>query len=197
MFRTHDHRGSCRTGFSAALFVACLMSHGCATQASLTGPRVVSTENSPVAEEVAPIDAWRFAEAYVASHSGCDTLVGSGTSMMPLYRDRTVLVVQLMGMSELRRGMTVVFVGDQGRPVAHTLIERTPRGWMARGIGNPEPDRTPVQSGNYLGTVIKAFAPNPRIAAAAYPPPALSAAGQNRPLAVDSDQATRFATGDQ
>ena len=186
MFR-HDVRRIFRTGLPAVLMVACLMSHGCATQARLAVPRVVSTENSPVAEEVAPLDAWRFAEAYVASHPGCDTLVGSGASMMPLYRDRTVLVVQLMGMSELRGGMTVVFIGDQGRPVAHTLLERAPRGWVAMGIGNSEPDRTPVQSGNYLGTVIKAYAPNPRIASAADPIPTLSVVGQNRPLVVDSN----------
>ncbi|MSU23451.1 MAG: hypothetical protein EXS32_06455 [Opitutus sp.] len=123
---------------------------------------LLSTAFSPTAEMVAPRDAWRLAENYAAAIPGSEVLLGSGDSMLPLYRDRTVLVVQRMGMSELRSGMTVVFTGDQGRPVAHTLLEKTPRGWRAMGVGNREPDRTLVRFGNLIGVVVKAYTPEAR-----------------------------------
>lgn len=116
---------------------------------------------SPVAEEVAPRDAWHLAEAYAAGRSDCDTLVGRGDSMLPLYRDRTVIVVQRMNPERWARGMTVVYFGTQGQMVAHVLVERTPRGWVAQGVGNDQSDRLLVKHSNYVGTVIKAYTPNP------------------------------------
>ena len=89
-------------------------------------------------------------------------MVGSGDSMLPLYRDRTVLVVRRFAMSDLRAGMTVIFAGDQGHLVAHTLVAKSPGGWIAQGLGNGEPDRTRVRARNYLGTVVKAFEPAER-----------------------------------
>ena len=83
---------------------------------------VVPTENSPVAEEVAPRDAWALAEVLLPSIIRvANSSSAAYDSMLPLYQDfLTVLVVQAMSMAELRRGMTVVFIGDQGRkPVAH------------------------------------------------------------------------------
>src|SRR6185295_2430732 len=77
----------------------------------------------------------------------------------------TVLVVQAMNLSDLRCGMTVVFIGDRGRPVAHTLVKNTPRGWIAMGMGNREPDQKPVQFRNYIGTVVKAYVANPDVPA--------------------------------
>jgi hypothetical protein len=92
--------------------------------------------------------------------------------MLPQYEDRTLLVVQTMEQADLRLGMTVVFHGDSGRPVAHTLIERCPAGWVAMGAGNREPDRTAVRYSNYIGTVIGAFVPRaemPELAVLAIP----------------------------
>jgi hypothetical protein len=70
-----------------------------------------------------------------------------------------VLVLETMHVSAWRVGMTVVFIGDQGRPVAHTLVSKTSRGWIACGLGNSERDRTLVRASNYIGTVVRAFAP--------------------------------------
>lgn len=121
------------------------------------------THLSPEAHEVAPQDAWRLAELFAASRSDCEVVVGRGDSMLPLYRDRTVLVLEHMDMSALRSGMTVVFVGDSGRPVAHTLVEKTVRGWRAAGVALGKRDQTFIQSRNYIGTVIRAYSPNPAI----------------------------------
>ncbi len=131
---------------------------------------LVSAEFSPPADPVAPRDAWRLAEAYAIQHPGCDVMVGSGNSMLPLYPDRTVLVVQRVTTSELRRGMTVVFIGDRGQPVAHVLIEKTSRGWRAIGLGNGEPDITRVGYSNLIGMVVKAYAPTARLAAEVHQP---------------------------
>jgi hypothetical protein len=110
--------------------------------------------------EVLPLlQAWRRAEECAAAIPGGEALVGRGDSMLPIYPDSTVLVVRRMQMEELRPGMVVVFMGDSGRPVAHTLIAGGPRGWTVKGAGNVSVDRTLVRSQNYLGTVVRAFLP--------------------------------------
>jgi len=137
---------------------------GCASAPPAGAVRFPATTLSPVAELVAPRDAWRLAEAYVREHPGSDVLVGRGDSMLPLYCDGTVLVVQPVPVSELRCSMTAVFIGDHGRPVAHVLTEKTPRGWQAIGLGNHERDLTVVGYDNLIGVVVKAYAPSTRAA---------------------------------
>ena len=139
---------------------------GCATAGNQAAVREEAEKarvvaRSPNAMELAPSEAWRRAEALVASRRDRDVLIGRGDSMRPLYPDRTVLVVERMAMSSFLPGMTVVFVGYSGFPVAHVLSHRTSTGWVARGMANGEADRARVRSGNYLGTVVAAFIPNP------------------------------------
>lgn len=114
---------------------------------------------TPAAEVVPARDAWRIAERVAAGRTNCEVLIGRGGSMLPVYQDRTVLVVEAMEMDDLRPGMTVVFFGDSGRPVAHTLVAKTARGWVVAGRNNGAPDRTLVRRTNYIGTVVRAFAP--------------------------------------
>jgi hypothetical protein len=137
---------------------------GCATRVTPAPAATVAalTEFSPAPEIAESGDAWRQAEALAATIPESEVLIGSGDSMLPLYRDRTVLVVRRFPINELRAGMTVVFSGDQGHLVAHALVEKSPGGWIAQGLGNGERDRTRVRASNYLGTVIKAFAPTDR-----------------------------------
>lgn len=149
---------------SGLILAVGLLAAGCATQPSAVAPKRVTTENSPLAEAVAPRDALKLAESFAAAHPGSEIMVGSGDSMRPFYTSRTVLVVQPMNMADLKSGMTVVFVGARGRPVAHALVENTPRGWIAMGTGNDAPDERPVQFRNYIGTVIKAFTPTAGVA---------------------------------
>lgn len=100
-----------------------------------------------------------MAEKHAATLAGGEVMLGQGDSMLPLYPDRTVIVVQRQAMAELRAGMTVVFIGDSGRPVAHVLVAKTARGWTAKGVGNDYLDRTTVRLQNYVGTVVRAFLP--------------------------------------
>lgn len=116
--------------------------------------------HSPVAKEIPARDVTRAAETLAAERGGgAEVFFGRGESMQPLYRDGTALVVERMEMEALRVGMTVLFIGRAGEPVAHVLIEKTSRGWIAAGLANAAPDRTPVRYRNYLGTVVAAFAP--------------------------------------
>lgn len=145
----------------ANLFVAlCLVGasvNGCRADTATSG--VATVENSPRPERVAAADAWRVAEACAASIPGGEVMLGQGDSMQPLYPDRTLIVVQRLAMADLRPGMTVVFIGDSGHPVAHVLVAKSSRGWTAKGAGNSYLDQTTVRTRNYLGTVVRAFLP--------------------------------------
>jgi hypothetical protein len=132
---------------------------GCATQSSARfSPQAVSAM-SPAAEVVQPFEAMRLGKKYVAEHPGTDFLVGSGDSMLPLYKDHTVVVTQQVAVRDLKAGMTAVFLGDSGRPVAHVLVQLTSDGWIAQGVGNARCDDTRVTQDNLLGVVVKAFEP--------------------------------------
>ncbi|MBI5769032.1 MAG: hypothetical protein HZA93_14655 [Verrucomicrobia bacterium] len=132
---------------------------GCAASNSPKVSQAVVELRSPAVEPAAARRAWRLAEAYAANQPDCEVVVGSGNSMLPLYPDRTVLVVRRARPAELSVGMTVVFVGDHGRLVAHSLIEKSDLGWLAKGMGNAEPDATLVRRGNLVGIVVRAFRP--------------------------------------
>jgi len=143
----------------AALAIASLAWSGCATDtASRFSPEAVAAM-TPTAEVVQPLDALHLAEQYVADHPGTEYMIGSGESMMPVYKDHTVIITQRISVSELKPGMTVVFVGDRGFPVAHALVAKSADGWIAMGVGNAECDQTRVREDNYLGAVVKAYEP--------------------------------------
>jgi hypothetical protein len=131
---------------------------------------------SPAAELVGPREIYRIAQAYVAGHPGADFVAGSGDSMLPLYKDHTVLITERIPPSLLRAGMTVVFVGASGFPVAHVLVRRTPLGWLAMGLANEACDAVRVREDNYLGVVVKALEPtsSPLLALIAGAPSALA-----------------------
>jgi hypothetical protein len=132
---------------------------GCATQSTARfSPQAVAAM-SPAAQLVQPFEAMRLGKKYVAEHPGTEFLVGSGDSMLPLYRDHTVVVTQRVALADLRAGMTAVYFGDAGRPVAHVLVEKTPDGWVAMGVGNAKCDSTLVTGENLLGVVVRAFEP--------------------------------------
>jgi hypothetical protein len=147
-------------GVFGAIVVGSLGCSGCATQAaSRYSPEAVAAM-SPRAQEVGPFEALRLATKYVADNPGTGFLVGSGDSMLPLYKDRTVVVTQRIAMSDLRAGMTAVYIGESGKPVAHVLVKRTSIGWLAMGVGNADCDVMPVTQSNLVGIVIKAYQPS-------------------------------------
>jgi hypothetical protein len=149
-----------RAGAAATIALLGLGWTGCSTQTALRYSTEAVAANSPSPEIVPTFEAIRLAKRYVSEHPQTDFMVGSGNSMLPLYKDQTVVVTQRVAVAELRTGMTAVFFGDQGRPVAHVLVRKTPEGWIAMGIGNERPDSTPVTEANLLGIVVKAYEPS-------------------------------------
>jgi len=148
-----------RAGAAAAIALLGLGWTGCSTQTALRYSTEAVAANSPAPEVVPTFEAIRLAKRYVSAHPQTDFMVGSGNSMLPLYKDQTVVVTQRVAVLELKTGMTAVFIGDQGRPVAHVLVRKTSEGWIAMGIGNERPDSTPVTEANLLGIVVKAYEP--------------------------------------
>ena len=98
-----------------------------------------------------------MANAYAGSREGAEVVLGLGDSMAPLYRNRTLLVIEKQPFETLAPGMTVVFIGDTGSQVAHSLIRRVPGGWEARGVGNNYRDNELVTPANFLGRVTQAI----------------------------------------
>jgi hypothetical protein len=156
--RTPSHLA--RAGAAAAVALLGLGWSGCSTQTALTYSPEAVAAYSPTPEVVPTFEAIRLAKKYVADHPGTDFMVGSGNSMLPLYKDQTVVVTQRVAVPELKTGMTAVFVGDQGRPVAHVLVRQAQDGWIAMGVGNERPDSTPVNSANLIGIVVRAYQPS-------------------------------------
>ena len=148
-----------------ALSLVVLTQAGCATGRVAYSPQALAA-NSPRAQKVAPLDAYALAKRFVDAHEGTDYLVGTGQSMMPLYRDHAVLIVRPDPLDDLREGMTVVFVDDRGTRVAHALVRRVRGGWVTMGVGNASCDRVGVTEANYVGVVVKVFEPtgNPMLA---------------------------------
>jgi hypothetical protein len=131
---------------------------GCAGDNVAFSPAAVAA-NSPTAQVVGRVELYPLATKYVAEHPGTDYLVGSGDSMKPLYKDHTVIITEAMPISGLKPGMTVVYLGDSGHPVAHVLVKKTSDGWIAMGIGNPRCDIQSVSEENYIATVVAAYEP--------------------------------------
>ena len=152
-------------GPPAALAVMGVCLSGCAIYGVARAPAPVATY-SPSPKRVGPLELYAVAEKFVFEHPGTAFMAGSGDSMQPLYKDHTVIITQWFPMRALEPGMTVVFLGDSGCPVAHVLVKETPGGWIAKGVANPACDNRRVSADNYLGVVIGAFEPtsNPMLA---------------------------------
>jgi hypothetical protein len=130
---------------------------GCASKVTGAAPDWRFTGESPAAEIAAPADAWREAQAWMADRPGSDALLGWGESMLPLYRSRTLLLIEPQLMETFKAGQTVVYRGHGGRLVAHLLVAKTAKGWRAAGAASAECDQVLVTSRNYVGTVSKAY----------------------------------------
>jgi hypothetical protein len=78
--------------------------------------------------------------------------------MLPFYRPGTALVVHPTSYFVLRPGMAVVYRNWVGTPVAHVLVEKSDRGWIAAGLNNREPDDDFVTARNLIGVVRAAYA---------------------------------------
>ena len=100
----------------------------------------------------------RAAEVAAQHLAGAQTFRGVGESMEPLYVSGTAIVVMPCEYTQLRAGMSVVYVNHNGRGVAHVLINEMPGGWIAQGVNNQEEDADLVTAANLVGVVTQAYA---------------------------------------
>ena len=126
---------------------------GCESDSSGPSIRRPSEPLPTPSANVSRLQAWQDANLIASRESGREALVGGGTSMNPVYGDNTMLVVQPIDYDQLKAGMTVVYVNDQGKRVAHQLIKKEARGWRAQGIDNDVEDYDYVTPDNLVGVV--------------------------------------------
>jgi hypothetical protein len=100
----------------------------------------------------------RSAEAAAARVTGAQAFLGAGESMQPVYASGTAIVVTPCDFSTLRPGMSVVYVNQDGRGVAHALVKLTRDGWVAQGANNASPDEDRVTARNLVGVITQAYA---------------------------------------
>jgi hypothetical protein len=138
------------------LIIALASSIGRAADSS---PGALFFGNSPQPIAVTRREAWKYAEQMAAQHDGSFVVRGDGASMAPLYPSGTVLVIARVPFDELKRGVTVIYRNQEGRPIAHVLVSLSRKGWRAAGLNNPHLDEESVSPENLLGVVTSAYTP--------------------------------------
>ena len=108
--------------------------------------------------DVGRLQAWQDAEQVSARESGRETVIGSGDSMLPIFGDRTVLVLAPIDYANLKAGMQIGYVNRFGRRVVHVLLEPSAEGWLVQGLNNEFEDRERVTRSNLIGVVYASFA---------------------------------------
>jgi len=92
-----------------------------------------------------------------AREPGRIPVVGTGSSMQPVYGDNTMLVVRPIDYDLLQAGMTVAYVDHNGVRVVHRLIEKVADGWRVMGLNNERVDNELVTRKNLIGEVYASF----------------------------------------
>lgn len=106
-------------------------------------------------------EVWHDAELLAAREPGREVLLGAGESMAPVYGDGSVLVIRPVAYEQLRAGMTIVYLNQEGRRIAHRLLRQEQHGWRAGGLNNDEPDAELVTPENLLGVVYASLVHEP------------------------------------
>jgi signal peptidase I len=78
-------------------------------------------------------------------------------SMKPTLDESSVVTVEKVAFSELRRGDIVIYRSAGGSPVIHRLYEQSGDSWLVLGDNNPAIDRESVRPANLLGRVCAIF----------------------------------------
>lgn len=132
---------------------------GCASYPPEMRWRLFGKEQAPL-HVVSSGQQLRSAEKWAARSSRAFVLIGSGASMEPAYPAGTALVVEERGYRELRAGMCAVYRNAQGFYVAHVVVERLPKGWVAIGLNNAREDEDYITPRNFVGVITAAFVPH-------------------------------------
>jgi hypothetical protein len=134
-----------------ALAAGAALLAGCASE-----PEPATPKPAP-STDVTELEAWRDAELITGLSRDRFTLIGSGTSMLPVYGENTVLVITKIDYDSLQRGMQVAYVASSGARVLHVLLEKGSGGWRVQGLNNEVEDRERVTPLNLIGVVYASF----------------------------------------
>jgi hypothetical protein len=112
-----------------------------------------ASDKAPPSANVGKLQAWNDAEMIAQRAEGRTAAAGAGTSMLPIYGDNTMLVINAVPYDTLRPGMTVAYVNSRGVEVVHRLIGKEAYGWRVAGVNNEEADAELVTPQNLIGVV--------------------------------------------
>ena len=115
-------------------------------------------ERTPAPRLVAEGTQLKTAEKFAATLPRAQALWGIGRSMEPLYAPNTAVVVQEIDYDDIKKGMTVVYVKNNGRRVAHSVVGETRGGFLVQGVNNDREDAELVTPENFIGVITQAFA---------------------------------------
>lgn len=142
--------------------VSCLF-YGCNGVSEQSAQSSADPGMSPVRIEVADIHPWIRAQQIAEVVPNSDVMVGHGGSMLPLYPDGTVLVVQRLQLDHLRSGMTVVY--HTGGDVywnlrAEILVKPVKADFWETAVSDKQSEHRlkRLNDDNYIGTVVAALA---------------------------------------
>ncbi|MGE9292386.1 S24/S26 family peptidase [Ruficoccus sp. ZRK36] len=113
-----------------------------------------------LASDVRASDAYNDALSVAAMNANWTAIPADGTSMLPYYDSKSILMIDRASFNQLRAGMMVVYRDNDGDLVGHQLIRKTENGWVARGINNRGEDPELVTAANYRGVVFGVFHSN-------------------------------------
>ncbi|MDX2109241.1 MAG: S24/S26 family peptidase [Verrucomicrobiota bacterium] len=117
-------------------------------------------ENTDTRSTLSPQATRRAAQVVSEGAPGRFAGNGHGRSMVPIYAEGTVVVIQSTDYNKLEKGMVVAYQDKFGAVVVHQLLEKQGSAWIAKGFGNDMIDREPVTRKNLLGVVYATFTPN-------------------------------------
>ena len=153
-----------RPGHSLRIAVCGLLLAGLGAPTSLSAriksERVLKAiiAQTPAPQLVAEGQQLKTAERVAARIPGAVAYWGIGQSMEPLYATNTAIVVTPIAYEAVKKGMTVVYLKNNGRRVAHTIVGETRGGYLVQGIENDEPDAGVVNEKNLIGVIVSAYA---------------------------------------
>ncbi len=129
-------------------------------QAGIKSERTLAAiiTHTPSPRLVAEGSQLQTAEAAAAALPGAFALWGIGRSMEPLYATNTAVVVTAIDYEQIKKGMTVVYMKNNGRRVAHSVVGETTGGYLVQGVNNDEEDAELITPENLIGVIVQAYA---------------------------------------
>jgi signal peptidase I len=133
----------------AALVVLAAFHTGCATSGS-------SARIAP-RSSVSRDHALSLAQLTATAVGGQVYTIAATGSMKPTLDESSVVTVEKVPFSELRRGDIIIYRSASGGPVIHRLYEQHGDRWLVLGDNNASIDREAVTHSNLLGRVCAIF----------------------------------------